>query len=192
MYLIRGEKRVKGQSRFSHATCGWNSTFHTSNESYWCPLSFAILYPDLLHQVTEWQTKMKRDACRPQENITVQSSKQNNPALMWKQGLPQISDCHLAVCWSWASYHTSSERGHPGLPADMKIRTIVQLIGILWSYFEHFWGLSNRLILMVWHLAISHWNQGYHVSFKRGHQYLSFSPNNKYIILQVSLLWLQS
>ena len=40
----------------------------------------------------------------------------------------------LAVTWlflcSWAFYHTSFERGESGLPADAKIRIIVQLIGI--------------------------------------------------------------
>ena len=114
--------------------------------------------------------------------------------LDWSENMSclSLSGCHLAVSQSWAGYHISFERGDSGLPADIRIRTMVQLIGILWSYFEHFWGLSNRLILMVWHLAISHCNQGYHISFKRGHQYLSFSPNYKYIILQVSLLWLQS
>ena len=46
-----------------------------------------------------------------------------------------LSACHLAVSLSRICYHASYERGHSGLPADTKIRTIVQLIGILWSYF---------------------------------------------------------
>ena len=45
--------------------------------------------------------------------------------------LSQLSVCCLTVSWIWASNYTSSERGHPGLPADMKIRSIVQLIRIL-------------------------------------------------------------
>ena len=76
-------------------------------------------------------------------------SKQNNPELMWKRECPSLSGCHLAVSWSWASYHTSSERGYSGLSADIKTRTIDQLIGILWSYFEHFWGLANILNILV-------------------------------------------
>ena len=87
---------------------------------------------------------MLRDACRPQESITVQNSEQNNPDLMTKQRLPQLSNCHLAVSLSYASYHTSSERGDSGLPADIKIRTNVQLIGFLWSYFGIHLGSNNH------------------------------------------------
>ena len=47
----------------------------------------------------------------------------------------RLSACLLAVSLSWVCFHTSSERGHSELPTDMKIRAIVQLIGILWSYF---------------------------------------------------------
>ena len=154
---------------------------------------FHMVYGSLMCSKEALSDRPKCEGClQTPEMLTVRSSKQNSPVLMWKWEFQRLSACHLAVCWSWAGYHTSFERGDSGLPADIRIRTMVQLIGILWSYFEHFWGLSNRLILMVWHLAISHWNQGYHISFKRGHQYLSFSPNYKCIILQVSLLWLQS
>ena len=104
------------------------------------------------------------------------------------RGCLSLSGCHLAVSQSWAGYHTSSERGHSGLSADMKIWTMVQLIGILWSYFGMLWGLSKGLILLVCHLAISHWNQGYHISFGRGLQYPSYNPNCFHIILQESLL----
>ena len=77
-----------------------------------------------------------------------------------------LSACHLAVCWSWGSNYTSFERGHSGLSTDIKIGSIVQLIGIIqmcfgvWllstSYLQHF-GLSLcnplkqiRLPYMVW------------------------------------------
>ena len=93
--------------------------------------------------MTEWQVKMKRHAFRPQLDLTVQSRKQNNLDLMWKEGLPQLLVCQLAVSMSWVCFHTSSERGHSGLPADMKIRTIVQLIGILWSYFGVYLGSAS-------------------------------------------------
>ena len=36
-----------------------------------------------------------------------------------KQGHLNLSACHLAVSQSWASYHTSSERGDSGLSADV-------------------------------------------------------------------------
>ena len=62
-----------------------------------------------------------------------------------------LSDCHLAVSWSGATHHTSFERGVSGLPADIKIRTVVQLIGILWSYFEYFWGLPMILNYLTSH-----------------------------------------
>ena len=103
-----------------------------------CPRSWKqfeyLSVNDLLQGVTEWQTRMKRHACRPQENNTVQSSKETKPWVVWKHEVSQLSACHLAVSWSWECFHTSSERGHSGLPADVKIRTIDQLIGILWSY----------------------------------------------------------
>ena len=60
-----------------------------------------------------------------------------------------LSGCHMAVSQSWAGYHTSFERGESGLPADMKIRTIAQLIGILWSYFGMLWGLPKSLNILV-------------------------------------------
>ena len=46
------------------------------------------------------------------------------------RGLSQLSVCCLSVSWSWESYYTASERGYPRLPSDMKIRTLIQLMGI--------------------------------------------------------------
>ena len=74
---------------------------------------------------------MNRNAGKGQPDLTVQNSKQNNPELMRKRECSSLSGCHKAVSWSYPSYHTSSERGHSGLSADMKIRAMVQLIGIL-------------------------------------------------------------
>ena len=51
---------------------------------------------------------------------------------------------HSVTSWSRWGYHTSFERGDWGLPADMKIRTVIQLIGILWSYFGTLRGLTKR------------------------------------------------
>ena len=85
-----------------------------------------------------------------------------------------LSDCHLAVTWSWAGHHISFERGISGLPADMKIRTIVQLIGILWSYFGMLWGLPTTLYILVCHSATFRYRAGYHMANVRGHPKLSY------------------
>ena len=98
-----------------------------------CIFFFIMVYGSLicLKWLQSWQTKIKRGACRPQENITVQSNKQNNPGLMWRRECPSPPACHLAVSLSWVCFHTSSERKHSGLPADMKIRAIVQ------AFYDH-------------------------------------------------------
>ena len=80
-----------------------------------------------------------------------------------------LSGCHLAVYQSWAGYHTSFERGESGLPADMKIRTIAQLIGILWSYFGMLWGLPKSLNILVCLYVTSCTILGYHTPDERGH-----------------------
>ena len=127
----------------------------------------------------EWlsDTPKWRGCLQTPEVLTVQISKQNNPVLMWKWEFPRFSACHFAVLWSWAGHHTSFERGYSGLPADMKIRTPIQLIGILWSYFGTLRGLPMRLDCLTCHLVISHRNQGYHTSFDRGDKGLSANPN---------------
>ena len=50
------------------------------------------------------------------------------------------------------------------------------LMGILWSYFEHFWGLANILNVLVclWPVSLC---QSYHTSFERQYKELSFNPN---------------
>ena len=103
-----------------------------------------------------------------------------------------LSGCHLAVSQNWAGYHTSFERGDSGLPADLKIRTVIQLIGILWSYFGMLRGLANILNILVCHLPISHRCQGYHTSFERKYKELSFNPNCLHITHLISLFWLHS
>ena len=80
-----------------------------------------------------------------------------------------LSACHLAVSLSKACFYTSSERGHSGLPADTRIRTIVQLIGILWSYFGVHLGSANSPLYFACHSAISWHILGYHISDERGH-----------------------
>ena len=114
--------------------------------------------------------------------------------LDWSENMHclSLSGCHLAVSQSWAGYHTSFERGDSRLPADMKIRTVIQLIGILWSYFEYFWGVANILNILVCHLPISHRCQGYHTSFERKDKELSFNPNCLHITFQISFFWLHS
>ena len=139
--------------------------------------------------MTEWQVKMKRHAFRPQLNVTVQSRKQNNLDLTWKEGLPQLLVCQMAVSMSWVCFHTSSERGHSGLPADMKIRTILELIGILWSYFGVRLGSANSPLYSACHLAVS-WNYAsYHTSYERGHSGLPADINIRTIVQLIGILW---
>ena len=80
-----------------------------------------------------------------------------------------LSGCHLAVSQSWAGYHTSFERGDWGLLADMKIRTVIQLIGILWSYFGTLRGLPTVSYILVCHSATPWSRSDYHISDERGH-----------------------
>ena len=84
-------------------------------------------------------------------------------------GCFSLTGRHMAVSWSYAGYHTSFERGESGLPADIKIRTIVQLIGILWSYFGMLWGLPKRLNILVCYSVTSCTRLGYHTPDERGH-----------------------
>ena len=131
IFRIRG-KRWKDRYNFNSyaASCG-KSGLYASNESHVCPLSYGVWWVYVLPEAAEWQTKMKRESGRGQPDLTVQNSKQNNPVWKWKMDCPSHSGCHLAVPWSWASYHTSSERGHSGLSTDIEIWPIVQLIGII-------------------------------------------------------------
>ena len=87
-----------------------------------------------------------------------------------------LSGCHLAVSQSWAGYHTSFERGDSGLPAGMKIRSVVQLIGILWSYFlwSYFRGLWKRLNILFCHSVTSRDRAVHFHSYKRGHPKLPY------------------
>ena len=129
--LVRG-KRWKDRYNFnSYAASCSKSGLYASNESHVCPLSYGVWWVYVLPEAAEWQTKMKRESGRGQPDLTVQNSKQNNPVWKWKMDCPSHSGCHLAVPWSWASYHTSSERGHSGLSTDIKIWPIVLLIGII-------------------------------------------------------------
>ena len=133
-----------------------------SADSPECSLSDEVWWPDLHQRVTEWESKMKRDGCRPQRN-QAKTGRETTVLKWWENiGCLHLPVCHLAICQSWAGYHTSSERGHSGLSADIRIMTMVLLIGILWSYFKNFWGLSKRLIILVCNLVISHRNWDYH------------------------------
>ena len=59
-------------------------------------------------------------------------SKPNNTTLRVgkKQGLLNLLDFHMAISWSLAGYHTSSERGISGLSADQKILNFFNQIAI--------------------------------------------------------------
>ena len=152
----------------------------------WCVRAWYALSND-------WVTVQNEEGCwQTPEVLGGRSSKQNNPVLMWKWEFSRFSACHLAVLWSWAGHHTSFERGYSGLPADMKIRTVTQLIGILWSYFGTLRGLPMRLDCLTSYQVIPHSNQGYHTSFDRVDNGLSANPNCLHVSLQVSLIWHQS
>ena len=130
---VRGAVNLKRYNTHNSLTSCCKLGLYASNESYGCLLSNGVWQLDVLQGVTEWLTKIKRVAGRGQPDLTVQSSKQNKTVWCGKWKCPSHSACHLAISLSYASYHTSFERRDSGLPADMKIRTIVQLIGILWS-----------------------------------------------------------
>ena len=133
----------------------------------WCMVAWSAPRSDWVRDQNE------EGSLQTPEVLSVQSSKQNNPVLMWKLEFPRLSACHLAVCWSWVGYHTSFERGDSGLPADIKIRTVIQLIGILWSYFEHFWGLPMQLNTLACH-SVAPWRlTSYYTPDKRGDIWLS-------------------
>ena len=140
-----------------------------SADSPECSLSDEVWWPDLHQRVTEWESKMKRDGCRPQRNQA--KTGRETTALNWweNMGCLHLSVYHLAVCLRWAGFHTSSERGHLGLSTDMKIRTIVQLIGILWSYFGVQLGSADSPFYFACHSATSWHILGYHISDGRGH-----------------------
>ena len=73
-----------------------------------------------------------------------------------------LSGCHLAVSQSWASYHTSSERGESELPADQKFFEFLTIN----SYFQaYFWvgPASAKLThILVCHSVISCQISGYY------------------------------
>ena len=63
---------------------------------------------------------MKRDAGRGQPDLTVQSSKENNPVLMEKREYSNLFACQLAISQRSIGYHTSFERGDAELSAYVK------------------------------------------------------------------------
>ena len=90
-------------------------------------------------------------AARPQ--CARQKAKQS-----WKRECLSLSACHIAVCWSWGSNYTSFKRGHSGQSTDIKIGSIVQLIGIIQMCFG-VWLLSTHTLQNVGLSLCSHWEQ---------------------------------
>ena len=113
--------------------------------------------------MTEWQTKHVFEA----GGLTVLERYEN-------RGCLSLSGCDFAVSQSWAGYHTSFERGDSGLPAGMKIRSVVQLIGILWSYFGFLRGLWKRLNILVCHSVTPRSRAVHFHSYERGHPKLPY------------------
>ena len=85
-----------------------------------------------------------------------------------------LSACHLTISLSWVCYHTSFQRGRSGQPADMKIRTIAQLIGILWSYIGVYLGSTTEAKHFGCQSATSWMTSVHHIPYERGHQWLSY------------------
>ena len=117
---------------------------------------FHMVYGRLMCSKEALSDRPKCERClQTPEMLTVRSSKQNSPILMWNWEFQKLFACHLAVCWNWAGYHTSFERGDSGLPADIRIRTMVQLIGILWSYFDVHLGSANSALYFAVNKTVS-------------------------------------
>ena len=57
------------------------------------------------------------------------------------RGCFSLSGCHLAVSQSYAGYHTSFERGESGLPADIKIRTILSYWLVIYDHILEYSGV---------------------------------------------------
>ena len=85
-------------------------------------LSHEIWWPHLLKGVSDWQTKMKRDACRLSRRTSLCKSVCKT-MLEWCENSRCLS--LSTVSMSWVCFHTSSGRGHSGLLADRKIRNVV-------------------------------------------------------------------
>ena len=112
----------------------------------------------MLPEAAEWGTNVLREVGWEQPGLSVQDSKQNNPVWVWKRECLSHFACHLAGSLSYAGYYTSSERGHSGLSTDVKIWSIVQLIGIIQMCFG-VWLLSTHTLQNFGLSLCSHWEQ---------------------------------
>ena len=115
-----------------------------------------IWKPYLLQEVTKWETKMVRHV--------FEAGRRNSTRLKWKHALLEPL---------WLSLGCFSELGRLTyliwkrnweVPADMKIRTVIQLIGILWSYFGTLRGLPTVSYILVCHSATPWSRSDYHTS----------------------------
>ena len=62
-----------------------------------------------------------------------------------------LSGCPLAILQSWASYHTSSERGESELPADQKFFEFLSINSYFQAYF-----LAVPTSAKLTHILVSH------------------------------------
>ena len=87
-------------------------------------------------------------------------SKPNNTTLRVgkKQGMMNLLDCHMAISWSWACYHTSSERGISGLSADQKILNFFIQIAISKHIFDSCRPYATYGHKIDYVLSVMHYN----------------------------------
>ena len=121
---------------------------------------------------------MRWVACRTQVNISVHNSKQKIAWMGWKQEV-SLSGYHLVVFSSRTCYNISYEREHSGIPADMKIMTIGQLIGIMLSYFWSYLsvGIATYGKHKQWSMQ---WNMMVQTLFRRSALSQELSKSHSY------------
>ena len=105
--------------------------------------------------------------------------------------LPGAGGC-LAVSLSWASYHTSFERGESQSSADKFFLNFFLIIAIFKHIFELLWGLPNGIHILISHSVTSCRISGYHTPISRGYLGLSYEPNCLIIPGLVRLKYLKS
>ena len=80
----------------------------------------------------------KTSLCKPVSKII----------LFWCEKNRSLFACHLVIFQSSTAHHASLKRRDSGLPADVKIRTIVQLVFILRSYFWEYLDIHGSVSII--------------------------------------------
>ena len=88
--------------------------------------------------MTEWQTKMWMDGCRPQVNVSVQNRSKTMAEWGENRRCLSLSACHLAVSLSRICYHASYER----VKEDIQGYLLIQKSGPFAVFAMNKWLLS--------------------------------------------------